>query len=1037
MDDKKNTWMTALVVMATAMFAYFHFSPQPVGEKSQMKSSPGVSQIGDQNFPARLWEDPVSATEHRAASPIRLCDLRSQLSQWDTNAEHVQVVGIFVEGFAYPEDRERRLRLRYAAQMAFSCLNFRPSDRNNLGSVSLPWPKGNELTPVRPDLLEPTVELRYVDFGNEQALRGKTPVLYIPFEWFFLRQEKLVKEAVLVLWLKEHDFADYPLTRLSRLRRALSKNDQPENGNQRTRISISPLGSFGLSGLPVCEGAYDQNKGIEDLEIVGPCSLDMLERLEKDIERVNNPELSVNFVKGSADRMLDACSQVRTFAAGEPKGCFFPKYSPAQDNSATNTVTKLLQELKLRGVDPKDQNDQPVAIFYEGDTSYGCACSGAFCGKSTAVVTYLRGLDGLSARQTEEKPPSKNPESNPDGSRDEKASSTKGTPLEYAEGNHQFDYAKRMAAVLAERYNGKSPEAIGIFGSDVGDKLILLRALRNQFPGVTNFFTTELDARYLDPGVLPATRNMIIASSYPLHPGEALQYLEKPTGELAARISEVPPFRDSTQTALFFACLNALGSQTKAPPPDIYTVGRRSFIKLPDNYASKAINDTKWWDWIFISFIIFAGLIWWNKLFPISIRGGGTPEAREVLETSRNQLVFASIILGLIAIGVIACLAISNTADESEPFRLLDGISIWPTELLRVAALFLAVIFLIFAWYKHRPYRLALWSNYLKPDNVDDVNDAPELAKYLMKIKKDDCDEWNEKKEDIGTLGRLLHFFRIRSIQYPTPENPSNELSVRYLLKFYFRNGFLGYRCWRVAGWSLPSFLLLHWLVTMPSSPARNSSARMFDQVILYACGIFFWLLTFYVLDATRMALFMIKKLGASRSHWPRDYLDKLSQERRMGRDNLAGYADVKFVANYTKEASQIVLYPFIVLLVMLVARSQFFDRWSWPWSYKIMSVLIVMFIALCSFCIRSAARKVSNEAVKELNSIKLKGIASGGSSANEIAQIEQTIGEIEAEADGAYAPWFFDRAASAFLIPSAGALIIQLLETLFYTGEW
>jgi hypothetical protein len=216
----------------------------------------------------------------------------------------------------------------------------------------------------------------------------------------------------------------------------------------------------------------------------------------------------------------------------------------------------------------------------------------------------------------------------------------------------------------------------------------------------------------------------------------------------------------------------------------------------------------------------------------------------------------------------------------------------------------------------------------------------------------------------------------------------------------------------------------------MPTPPARDIIAReWFDRPIMIACIVSFWFLTFYILDASRMALFMIKKL-ASPSHWPSKHLRDLADQRGMAPDFLNGFADVKFVANHTRESSQIVLYPFIILLIMLAARSQFFERWSWPLSYKIMSILIILFLALCSFCVRSAARKVKDEAVRQLKSIRLKE-----KDTHVIAQITQTIEEIENEKEGAYAPWFLDRAASAFLIPSAGALVINLLEILFSAG--
>jgi hypothetical protein len=56
-------------------------------------------------------------------------------------------------------------------------------------------------------------------------------------------------------------------------------------------------------------------------------------------------------------------------------------------------------------------------------------------------------------------------------------------------------------------------EAIGVLGSDVTDKLVLLRVLRRQFLQAL-FFTTDYDAPLRRAAELAWTRNLIVASSF-------------------------------------------------------------------------------------------------------------------------------------------------------------------------------------------------------------------------------------------------------------------------------------------------------------------------------------------------------------------------------------------------------------------------------------------------------------------------------------------------------------------------------------------
>ncbi len=138
--------------------------------------------------------------------------------------------------------------------------------------------------------------------------------------------------------------------------------------------------------------------------------------------------------------------------------------------------------------------------------------------------TYLRGVDGLVPGQGAEAGTA------PADDKDSKAA-----PVVRPEGGSQLDYLPRLAARLArletrrKRQGDFSIKAIGVLGSDVYDKLLVLQALRRGFTGAL-FFTTDLDARLVHPESLKWTRNVIVVSSFGLRLSEGLQ-------------NETPPFR--------------------------------------------------------------------------------------------------------------------------------------------------------------------------------------------------------------------------------------------------------------------------------------------------------------------------------------------------------------------------------------------------------------------------------------------------------------------------------------------------------------
>jgi hypothetical protein len=179
------------------------------------------------------------------------------------------------------------------------------------------------------------------------------------------------------------------------------------------------------------------------------------------------------------------------------------------------------------------------------------------------VYSYLRGIDGKLPSDGKDEKETKAADQDTD-----KKNKTRSPlrPADGTEGPSQADDIRRLAKMLQDLdrdlRNGSSPNenscngnlrraksrglrAIGLLGSDVYDKLELLKALRPMFPGAV-FFTNYLDARLAHPDEWKETHNLVVVSAR----GLSLEgYKEK--------FQRVAPFRDGGQTALFEATLAA------------------------------------------------------------------------------------------------------------------------------------------------------------------------------------------------------------------------------------------------------------------------------------------------------------------------------------------------------------------------------------------------------------------------------------------------------------------------------------------------
>jgi len=140
---------------------------------------------------------------------------------------------------------------------------------------------------------------------------------------------------------------------------------------------------------------------------------------------------------------------------------------------------------------------------------------------------------------------------------------------EASTGPRQLDYLRRMGSALLSMQSEPVPadcqpefphecerrhiKAIGILGTDVYDKLLVLQELRPMFPDVI-FFTFGLDARYTDAENLSWTRELLVGSSLGLALYPELQ-------------GDIPAFRDGYQTTTFYSTLLALHRASASTPP--------------------------------------------------------------------------------------------------------------------------------------------------------------------------------------------------------------------------------------------------------------------------------------------------------------------------------------------------------------------------------------------------------------------------------------------------------------------------------------
>lgn len=593
--------IAGLILVAVVLSSVFFIDPPLHGSRPQ--HAPKISDIDSsgQSVPARLWQDPLEAislfqqrSDQDTSEPVEAnhrCKESFKQVMGVTAAtgdDIVKVLLVMTPGSYYTEDSERRMRARYAVISALGVNEYYPIDSQHIDCVQLKT-ESTDNSPltglIQPGITPEAIFGRLTGSSRTANDRQDTIDEYsLPFEWFEKSGDTSTgRQKALVVWVPEEIYAPNPVLGLNELSGKIKRYSSWPS----TRISVigpQTSGTLRYMAMELMQAGFGDFPHLEGVSVYSPSAT-----VDESV-LLRGPD-----GKGKYE------SVAKLFDDKLPKSGPFIKTTVPD----TQTSRAIIKELELRGLDFKPDDDQPfissnwfkvteqvrgifdkreickekfgghrdhVVLVSEQDTLFGRQYPRAFykamtehisgednkqCSASKAPgdnskkrpgwihrFSYLRGLDG-------QVPAKIQAVSKDDSSKKPKRNSMSVEEVRRAAGTQRFDYLRRLANrmqrldhALARNYCG-SIKAIGVLGSDVYDKLLILQALREKFPNAL-FFTADMDTRYLHPAEFNWTRNLIVASSLGL--------------ELDARLwMESPPFRDSYQTSRFLATYLAMG----------------------------------------------------------------------------------------------------------------------------------------------------------------------------------------------------------------------------------------------------------------------------------------------------------------------------------------------------------------------------------------------------------------------------------------------------------------------------------------------
>jgi hypothetical protein len=597
-------------------------------------------------------------------------------------------------------------------------------------------------------------------------------------------------------------------------------------------------------------------------------------------------------------------------------------------------VPKLVGELCLRIPSlnaAKSPEERPrVLIFTESDTSYSRAIASEVTDAlrelaRVEVYSYLRGLDG----RPEDVPI--RTKSEDARSNDVAAALLRGKAIsEVSVGTSQFDYLRRLSLYLEQAKQRRADGeicAVGILGTDIYDKMLVLQAIRPQLPA-SIFFTTDLDALYLERDNENFTRNLVVASADSLE-------VNKDANDHPSRW-KLPPMRDSYQTVLVkhvWEILEAGTAELKQmanEPVKVFEIVAGKNIELdpvdPSNFWGRSFLAwlPKWGN--IVIFLVGLGNAF-LVLWAISTRQVKSAEATNApMNDGARAFLYTEVGIAMASLIFLLCWFVSPAWFLGQEPLSLEA-SVWPSITIRLLAFAVAIRLLMIASNSFVVHRPRIEKQLTKA--VPSAEKLP-LAEGLV-------------KELAATCSSLL--------LEKTP--PVEEKTFQQVVDKHFDSRARRKRIiWASLGYIAVSFVLFYrW---PPAVPARGAFAFLAEKVVLALSVGLYIIHLMYCLDLHVSACTLLRTLRSFYS----------TGVKSLDQDKIDANSMLTAASQLTAIIGKTLLYPLTILILIIISRLTIFDNWRMAPSLSVTFFLGAAALILASLVLWYEGARLKSAAV-------------------------------------------------------------------------
>ena len=337
----------------------------------------------------------------------------------------------------------------------------------------------------------------------------------------------------------------------------------------------------------------------------------------------------------------------------------------------------------------------------------------------------------------------------------------------------------------------------------------------------------------------------------------------------------------------------------------------------------------------------------------------------------------------------------NQSPGEGEPFSWTNGASAWPTQLLRVLTIGLAIGLLFRGEEDLRRNQLALSRRFLLSDGDEqrlpyNGNRIPGWLHSPVAVRAKRL--WLEYR----WLGRWRN--RARRV-------------------FFMATVYIG------------ALVALSFAVSgMPPMPIRGVICNTVNLFLLWTVVIATVLLNFFVVDATRLCQRFIQNLNNAPTIYPKETREKFRGDvDKAADDDLDDWLDMQIIATRSAEVSRLIYYPFVTLFLLVLARARYWDDWTWQPLLILIFVFNIAWAVSSAVVLQRSAKAAKAQALESLRQ-KMCRLPESGSELR-LYRFTKMREDISALNSGVFAGYFNNPILGALSLPLAGTVIAFIVQ--------